>query len=104
MSSPVHTDRESVSRLVASAIEQTNATLPGAAQLSMAPATLLTGDGGALSSLDLISLILAVEEKVNEAFGTQVLLFDEALIADPNGPFRTVGDLVTHVHALVQKA
>lgn len=97
-------EKQVVSDIVKSAVEEANSTLPPDGRLEISASTLLTGDGGALSSLGVISFILAVEEKVNETLATEIMLFDESLIADPHGPFRTVGTLVDHVHSALQKA
>jgi hypothetical protein len=66
--------------------------------------TLLAGDGGVLTSLDLVTAIVAVEARIAESCSTEIVLFDDALIADPNGPFRTVGALVQHVYGVVERA
>jgi len=97
-------EREAIKEIVKLAVEESNSTLPPDGRLQVSASTLVTGDGGVLTSLGVISLILAIEEKVNETFSIQVMLFDESLIADPKGPFRTIGALVDHVHAVVQKA
>jgi D-alanine--poly(phosphoribitol) ligase subunit 2 len=96
-------EKEVISNIVKSAVEQANTTLPPEGRLEPSASTLLTGDGGALSSLGVITFILAVEERVNEACSTEIVLFDESLIADPDGPFRTLGALMDHVHSAVQK-
>lgn len=97
-------ERESVSRIVEAAVTDVNDTLPPDERLEWSPSARVTGQGGVLNSLGVVSFVLAVEERVNEAFGTQLALFDESLVADIDGPFRTIESTVDHVCEVVRRA
>lgn len=95
-------EKQIIRDIVTVAFEHASAALPLDGRVDAPASTLLTGDGGVLTSLGVISLVLAVEENVNEAFSTEIVLFDESLLADPDGPFRTIGTFVDHVCSVVQ--
>ena len=58
-----------------------------------APSTVLLGPGGAVDSLGLVRLVLAVERQVEDDFGVAVSLTDERAMSQRNSPFRSVGSL-----------
>jgi acyl carrier protein len=95
-------DREDIFKVVLAAADDLNATHTEEDRFEPAETTLLIGDGGRLSSLAIITLILGVEERLSEALSRPVSLFDESLIAQPDGPFRTVGSFVDHIQAVVR--
>ena len=74
--------------LVYDAIDVVNRQLPAANRLSKTPETVIVGPGGALDSLGVINLVLAVEEKAS-AGGTHVRLLDEDMLLEQS-PLRTV--------------
>ena len=97
-------DREKIFKVVLAAAEELNATQPGSERFDPTETALLAGDGGSLSSLSIVTFILGVEERLSEALSRPVSLFDETLIAQPDGPFRTVGDFVDHIQTIVRDA
>lgn len=97
-------DRDVIARIVTAALEDASQIRPPGQQIEVGASTLLAGDGGVLTSLETISLILAVEQQVNATFGTDLVVFDEQLIADPVGPFRSVDTLVDHLTGSVRDA
>ena len=65
-------------------------------------ATPIHGEGSALDSLALVNLIAIVEEKIEQAFGTPILLADErALDRDPS-PFSSIAALADYVELLLE--
>ena len=59
--------------------------------------TVLFGIGGALDSLGLVNLIVAVEQRIEDELGTTIVLADEKAMAQKNSPFRTVATLVDYI-------
>lgn len=100
----MNVSRDRIFDLLRAAAQDLNATQPAHKQFEPQEETLLNADGGDLSSLAVVTFILAVEERLSEALSRPVLLFDDSLIADPNGPFRTTGSLADHILALVRAA
>jgi hypothetical protein len=98
----VEVDRARISELLMAVAAELNSTQPSEHRLEPLETSLLNADGGHLSSLAVVAFILAVEEKLRETLASQITLFDESLIAEPNGPFRTIGSLVDHIHAMLR--
>lgn len=59
--------------------------------------TVLLGAGGILDSVGLVSLVVDVEEAVNDEFGTDLTLADIRAMSQKNSPFRTVGSLTKYI-------
>ncbi len=59
-------------------------------------ATRLFGEGGLLDSLALVSLVLAVEQGIEEKFGARVEIADDKALSQKNSPYRTIGTLAAY--------
>ena len=66
-------------------------------------ATLL-GPGGGLDSLGLVTLVVAVEQRLAQDFGVAVTLADEKALSQKNSPFRTLQALAEYAATQVQAA
>ena len=82
------------------ALEQTRATLPA----DTSDDTVLVGKGAVLDSLGVVSLIVEVEQLVEQQHSVSVTLADDKAMSQKNSPFRTIGALVDHVIAAVKEA
>lgn len=65
-------------------------------------APLFGGSGGALNSIGLVTLIVAIEQAVEDEFETPVVLADERAMSMRNSPFRTIGSLADYIGALLK--
>ncbi|MDM8549328.1 hypothetical protein QUF72_04585 [Desulfobacterales bacterium HSG2] len=65
-------------------------------------APLFGGDDGVLTSIGLVTLIVAVEQAVEDAFETPVILANEKAMSMKNSPFRTIGSLADYIIALLK--
>lgn len=63
--------------------------------------TQLWGPGGTLDSLGLVSLILAVEQRLAEDHDVVVTIASEQAMSRSESPFRTVGRLTDYIAELV---
>jgi len=63
--------------------------------------TPLFGKQGLLDSLGLVSLIVAMEQKLEDRYGATVALADEKALSQRNSPFRTVGSLANYACGLI---
>lgn len=86
---------------VREAMEQINEFQPADATLEDSEDCIVTGVGGVLDSLGVVSFVLALEEALRSRVGSEITLFDEHLIADPTGPFETVSSLKRHIMTVV---
>jgi acyl carrier protein len=62
--------------------------------------TLLFGESGLLDSVGLVSLIVAVEQEIENDLGVSVVLADERAMSQANSPFRTLGALAEYASTL----
>ena len=66
-------------------------------------ATHLIGPKSFIDSLTLVSLIVDIEQKINEEYDITVTIADERAMSQKNSPFRTVGTLTDYVEILVNE-
>lgn len=79
------------------AIERVNRQRSSDRQLARDPSTRLTGPGGQLDSLGLVTFVVALEQEVEEAFGESITLTDDRLLSDDDGVFATVASLAAYI-------
>jgi len=58
--------------------------------------TRLFGDQGLLDSLALVSLVIAVEQGIEEQFGVSIELADDKALSQKNSPYRSIGTLAAY--------
>jgi len=63
----------------------------------------LFGDSGILDSMGLVSLVVAVEQAIEEKFDSVISLADEKALSQKNSPYRTVASLAEYAAALIQE-
>jgi acyl carrier protein len=78
--------------------------LPRGKNLLKSPDTVLLGDASPLDSLGLVNLIVAVEQAVEEEFGTPLSLLDEAQLQPEDSPLRSLGTLAAHLQLRLAEA
>jgi len=59
-------------------------------------ATALFGGDGFLDSMALVTLVVAVEQAIEEKFGTNVSLADPGAMSQEHSPYRTIGALADY--------
>src|SRR5260221_9796342 len=88
---------ERVSQAVFSAVDELNAQLTAGVAVEKSLDAPLYGAGGKLESLDFVTLIMEVEEKINAEFGTNITIADENLLSKQKSPFSTRGTLIEYL-------
>jgi acyl carrier protein len=63
----------------------------------------LYGKDGALDSLGVVNLIVAVEEAVEDELGELITLADERAMSQKRSPFRSIETLVDYIAILVDE-
>ena len=58
--------------------------------------TRLFGEGGLLDSMALVSLVIAVEQTLEETHNVAVALADEKALSQRSSPYRTIGTLAAY--------
>ena len=63
----------------------------------------LFGEGGVLKSIELVNLIVAVEQAVEDEFNLFLTLADEKAMSQRTSPFRTIGALAAYIEKRMQE-
>jgi D-alanine--poly(phosphoribitol) ligase subunit 2 len=64
--------------------------------------TPLFGQRGILDSLGLVTLVVAVEQAIEDEFGVSVSLADEKAMSQRNSPYRTVASLAEYAGRVLE--
>jgi acyl carrier protein len=83
-------------------LDEFNAELPSGLKLQKSMDTVLYGPSGQLDSLNLVQIIVAVEQQIEEEFGQTVTLADERALSQRASPFATVASLTTYIDQLLE--
>lgn len=65
--------------------------------------TILFGEGGIIDSMGLVSLTIAIEERIDEEHNITITLADEKAMSQTRSPFRSVGSLADYLKELIDK-
>jgi acyl carrier protein len=65
--------------------------------------TVLLGGGATLDSLGLVSLVISVEQAIEDEFGINISLADERAMSQTRSPYRTVGSLAEYTTRLIME-
>ena len=92
-----------VALIVGAVQEQSNGRRPATAT-DLGRDTPLLGREGVLDSLGLVSLVVALEQTVEDTYGVSVSLADERALSERHSPFRTIGTLADYAGRLIEGA
>ncbi len=70
---------------------------------SLNESTHLIGRKAVLDSLSLVSLIVDVEQKLNDDHGISITIADERAMSQEKSPFRTVKSLAEYIEMLLEE-
>ncbi|MEO1999415.1 MAG: hypothetical protein ABGZ17_29570 [Planctomycetaceae bacterium] len=88
---------EQIQSIIHNGIDVVNLELDPNNQVAKDADTPLFGPNSSLGSLGLVNLLLYVEESVEEKFGFELMLTDDAAIFDSDGPLGRLEDFVHSV-------
>ena len=97
------TDEDRIKKSVYAAVDELNEQLPSGVQVEKSLDAPLYGAAGKLESLDFVTLIMEVEEKINSEFGTDITIADENLLSKEKSPFSTLGTLIEYLRELLKE-
>ena len=92
---------ERISKAVYAAVDDLNQQLPKGVQIEKSLDAPLYGASGKLESLDFVTLIMEVEEKINAEFGTDITIADDNLLSKEKSPFSSLRTLIEYLHELL---
>lgn len=100
MSDTVTERRDAIVTLVRDALQELLAQR-GATDVAIGPDTRLVGSSAVLDSLGLVTLMVDVEQRVDETMGRSITLASERAMSQKHSPFRTVGALADFIGELL---
>jgi len=93
--------KEQIEKIVFEVIKDINDELENENLENPTVGTKLFGEGGALDSLALVSVITDIEEAVHDAFDKYITIADEKAMSMKHSPFSTAGTLTAYVESLL---
>jgi acyl carrier protein len=96
-------NHERITEAVFSAIDELNAQLPPGVSVEKSLDAPLYGASGKLESLDFVTLVMEVEEKIKAEFGVDITITDEHLLSKEKSPFSTLGTLIEYLQDLLKE-
>tara|TARA_B100002003_G_scaffold241297_1_gene262805 strand:+ start:444 stop:764 length:321 start_codon:yes stop_codon:yes gene_type:complete len=102
---PIMTERDKILKSIYDAVDEVNEQLPEGQALEKSPDTVLLGESGKLESIDLVNILVATEENVEEAFGVPISITDERAVSEEKSPFTTIETLCNFIsNLLIEKS
>ena len=96
-------DQERIARAVYAAVDELNEQLPKGVSVEKSLDAPLYGAAGKLESLDFVTLIMEVEEKINAEFGTDITIADENLLSKQKSPFSSLRTLIEYLEEVLKQ-
>ena len=96
-------NQERITTAVYSAVEELNSQLPKGAQIEKSPDAPLYGATGKLESLDFVTFIMEVEEKIKREFGVDITIADENLLSKEKSPFSSLRTLIEYLEEILKQ-
>ena len=90
-------DIKKITDTIYSAIDIVNEEYLSDEKLKKSKTTKLMGEGAILDSLGLVTLIVEVENKIEENFSKTVVLADDRAMSRKNSPFKNVQSLASYI-------
>jgi acyl carrier protein len=100
---PMMTEKDKILQCIYDAVDEVNGQLPEDQTLEKSLDTVLLGESGKLESIDLVNILVATEENIEEAFDVPVSITDERAVSEKNSPFTTIGTLSDFISNLLKE-
>lgn len=94
---------QKVVECIYAAVDEANDERDGKPPIDKSPRTPIHGDASGLDSLGLINFVVAVEENVEAAFGTPIMLADDRALSQDPSPFDSIEALTGYVEQLLRE-
>ncbi len=95
--------RREIIKIVTDAVISLNPLLDKQIPIKQGESCCLYGGSGSLDSLSLVSLIVSIEESIENKFSVSVILANEKALSQRNSPFATIQSLVDYIESLVRQ-
>jgi acyl carrier protein len=95
-------NEERITNAVYAAVDELNSQLAKGVHIEKSLDAPLYGVSGKLESLDFVTLIMEVEDKINREFATDITIADENLLSREKSPFSTLRTLIEYLGDLLK--
>lgn len=96
-------DKNQIHSIVINKVRELNETLPAEQQFVVSDNTVLFGNGSAIDSLSLVSLIVDLEGEFSAEHGYDISLTDDNAMTRKISPFSSISNLVDYIVELTNK-
>jgi len=96
-------DRKKMEEIYLAALDEVNRLLPPDRKVGTSLDAVLLGADSELDSLGLVNLVVALEQRIDDAFGAQVALVNKDSMSRAESPFRNGKALVEYAAELVEQ-
>jgi acyl carrier protein len=97
------TDEERIAKAVYAAVDELNEQLPKGVSVEKSLDAPLYGAAGKLESLDFVTFVMEVEEKIKAEFGVDITIADEHLLSKKQSPFSSVRTLIEYLKEVLKQ-
>ena len=94
-------NRKTIENLIITSVKEINEQLPQEQQLGQSTKTVLFGKDGKLESLGLVTLLVTIEQNIEDEFDVSEAIADEKAMSQKYSPFRTIGTLTNYINMLL---
>jgi acyl carrier protein len=94
---------EKIVECLYAAVDETNRSRSGAVALAKSSDAPLYGSSSELDSLGLVNFIVAAEQKIEQAFGTSIVLADDRALSHEPSPFGSIQALADYIEVLLSE-
>ena len=92
-----------IENLIINAIKEINEQLPQEQQLGQSTKTVLFGKDGKLDSLGLVTLLVIIEQNIEDEFDVSITIANERAMSQKHSPFRTGESLADYIEMLLHE-
>ena len=96
-------NRKTIENLIITSVKEINEQLPQEQQLGQSTKTVLFGKDGKLDSLSLVTLLVIIEQNIEDEFDVSITIADEKAMSQKRSPFRTIGTLADYIDMLLRE-
>ena len=96
-------NRKTIENLIITSVKEINEQLSQEQQLGQSTKTVLFGKDGKLDSLDLVTLLVIIEQNIEDEFDVSITIADERAMSQKHSPFRTIGTLTDYIDTLLKE-
>jgi acyl carrier protein len=96
-------NKEKIIHSIYKAIDEVNQQFSEELRLEKSLNTSLLGGRSKLDSLGFVTLIVTIEQKIEEELGISISLMDKVVVSQQIDPFETIGALSDYIFSLIKE-